>query len=358
MLGVFVFFEKRMIDYIIVGFGLAGMSFVEQLEQNKRSYVVFEDSSQKSSRVAGGLYNPVILKRFTSSLTISEQLKKAIPFYNKIEERLGKSFVEDLSILRIFNSIEEQNTWFQACDKPILKKFLSTKLYKNHNEGLIVPFHFGKVNCTGRVLVKKMLLTYMEYIHGKELLISESFEHHKLNICNDFVEYKGYKARNIVFAEGYGVTKNPFFGYLPLTGNKGEYIIIKTNKLKLKEAVKSSVFIIPLGNDLYKVGATYNNKDKSSENTEQARKELQEQLERFLNTEYKIIDQEAGIRPTTIDRKPLIGTHFEYKNIHILNGLGSRGIIAAPYLAQVLYRYIEIGEPLEKGIDICRFEKL
>lgn len=53
------------VDYIIVGCGLAGIAFCEQLRQNNKSFVVFDNSSQHSSTVAAGLYNPVILKRFT-----------------------------------------------------------------------------------------------------------------------------------------------------------------------------------------------------------------------------------------------------------------------------------------------------
>ena len=53
------------VDYIVVGLGLAGLAFVEELISNKKSFVVFEDNSQTSSLVAGGVYNPVVLKRFT-----------------------------------------------------------------------------------------------------------------------------------------------------------------------------------------------------------------------------------------------------------------------------------------------------
>ncbi|MBQ0741403.1 FAD-binding oxidoreductase, partial [Aquimarina celericrescens] len=80
------------------------------------------------------------------------------------------------------------------------------------------------------------------------------------------------------------------------------------------------VFIIPLGQDMYKVGATYNNEDKTSGKTLHAKEELQKKLERFLKVPYSVVDQVAGIRPTVKDRKPLIGTHTDYQNIHILNG--------------------------------------
>ncbi|WP_299434616.1 FAD-dependent oxidoreductase [uncultured Aquimarina sp.] len=347
-----------MIDYIVVGFGLAGLSFVDKLESNNKSYVVYENYSEQSSRVAGGLYNPVILKRFTPAWLASEQLELAISVYKRIENKLGESLVFELPVLRRFNDVEEQNLWFEACDKPILDRFLSSELIRNENDALDVSFHYGKVKHTGRVDVKKMLSCYLQNIEKHGNLIKESFLFDELLIESDFLVYKGIKARNIIFSEGFGVRNNPFFNYLPLYGNKGEYIIIKSKELKLKEAVKSSIFIIPLGNDLYKVGATYNNQDKTADITKSAREQLKNKLSRFLKVDYEVVDQVAGIRPTTRDRRPLIGTHKEYRNLHIINGLGSRGILIGPFVSEKLYNYIENEAILDKEIDIKRFEHL
>jgi len=243
-----------MIDYIVVGFGLAGLAFVETLEDAGKSYVVYEDSSEQSSKVAGGLYNPVVLKRFTAAWCASEQLRLAVPFYERIQDKIKETIVFDLPILRRFNDVEEQNLWFEACDKPILEAFLSPKLIRNMNAALDIPFQYGSVQGTGRIDVKKMLGRYQELLEKKSRMKIESFDHRVLKIESDHIEYQGIKARHIVFAEGFGLRNNPFFNDLPLRGNKGEYIIIKSEELKLHETVKSAIFIIPLGNDLYKVG--------------------------------------------------------------------------------------------------------
>ncbi|WP_299183262.1 FAD-binding oxidoreductase [uncultured Aquimarina sp.] len=347
-----------MVDYIVVGFGLAGLSFVNKLEDNNKSYLVYENSSEQSSRVAGGLFNPIILKRFTPAWLASEQLQLAMNVYKNIESRLDVPLISIFPILRRFNDVEEQNLWFEACDKPLLKGFLSSDLIKNQNKALDIPFHFGEVKHAGKIDVNAMLRLYLSYIEGKNSLVTESFEYDKLVVKEDFIEYKGVKAKNILFSEGYGLRNNPFFNYLPLQGNKGEYIIIKSEELKLKEAVKSSIFIIPLGDDLYKVGATYNNQDKTPDITISAKESLENKLNRFLKVAYKVVDQVAGIRPTTRDRRPFIGTHPQYKNLHIINGLGSRGIFIGPYVTEKLYASIEKGEILDKEIDISRYSKL
>ena len=68
-----------MIDFIIVGNGLAGISFAEIALQNNKSIFVFDNNSQPSSRVAGRLYNPVVLKRFSEVWEAKEQIVFAFP---------------------------------------------------------------------------------------------------------------------------------------------------------------------------------------------------------------------------------------------------------------------------------------
>ena len=77
------------VDYIIIGCGLASIAFCEQLRANNKSFVVYDDNSQKSSIVAAGLYNPVILKRFSEVWKSKEQLEIALPVYAKIEKQLN-----------------------------------------------------------------------------------------------------------------------------------------------------------------------------------------------------------------------------------------------------------------------------
>lgn len=92
----------------------------------------------------------------------------------------------------------------------------------------------------------------------------ETFDYTQLQIETDFVKYKNTKAKHIVFAEGFGMLLNPFFSVLPLDGTKGELLLIKAPNLHLDVIINSSIFVLPIGNDLYKVGATYNWEDKTN----------------------------------------------------------------------------------------------
>ena len=346
-----------MIDYIVVELGLAGIAFCEELEVAGKEFVVFEDNSQKSSTVAGGLYNPVILKRFTPVWNADEQLEIALPFYETLEKKLQTQFDEKLAVLRRFVDVEEQNMWFEASDKPKLSRYLDTELITNTNDAIDASFSLGRVKETGRIFTGKLLQAYREYLQNKNCLRIESFQYDKLIIADDSVTYQNIQAKKIVFCEGFGIKKNPFFLYLPLNGTKGELLTIKAPDLKVDSVIKSSVFIIPMGNDTYRIGATYNWEDKTNLPTEQAKHELIEKLSKLINCEYEVINQVAGIRPTVADRRPLIGIHPKHAQIAVLNGLGTRGVMIGPTVAKQLYNHLTHQSELPDEINIKRFEK-
>jgi len=345
-----------MLDYIVVGFGLAGLSFSEQLQQNKKSFVVISEEEKSSSVVAGGMYNPVILKRFTSPWNAVSQLEFAMPFYTAIENRMNIEVNNPLPVLRVFNAIEEQNNWLIASDKPNLAPFLSVSFKKNENEFILAENDFGIVEKAGRLQVAKLLSAYKSDLQKSDSYLNGSFEHDALEIFDAYVSYKGIKAKKIVFCEGYGMKSNPYFNYLPLNGTKGEVLIIKSEKLKLDSVVKSGVFLIPLDEvDHYLVGATYHWTDKTWEATDEARLELVNKLDVLLKCDYQIVDQLAGIRPTVKDRRPLVGKHPEYNNLFVLNGLGTRGVMVAPIVSDQLFDFIENEKILDAEIDVERF---
>ena len=117
------------------------------------------------------------------------------------------------------------------------------------------------------------------------------------------------------------------------------------------------MFIIPLGDDLYRVGATYERTDKSNSPTNGAKNELLDKLDTFLKCDYDIVDHVAGIRPTVADRRPLAGLHPKHRNIIVLNGFGSRGVLIAPTISKQLFDHVEKGEELPSEIDVKRFSK-
>ncbi|WP_224485466.1 NAD(P)/FAD-dependent oxidoreductase [Robertkochia aurantiaca] len=344
-----------MIDCIVVGSGLAGISFCEELRKNGKTFMVFDNDSQVSTNIAGGLYNPVILKRFTPVWKAEEQLDTALPFYAALESLLGEKFDHKIPVYRRFTSVEEQNNWFVAGDKPGLSPFIETSVHHFELPGVEAPFGYGRVLQTGRVDTEALQKAYVSYLQDTGCFRQESFQYDRLQVMNDRVIYDGIEASRVIFCEGFGMKKNPFFDYLPLNGTKGELLIIEAPELELDFVLKSSVFLIPLGERRYKVGATYKWKDKTNIPTEESRMELLTKLQSFFKGPYEVIDHVAGIRPTVADRRPLVGQHPEFSRLYCLNGLGSRGVMIAPFAAKQLYQSMYGQQEIVPEMDVERY---
>ena len=112
---------------------------------------------------------------------------------------------------------------------------------------------------------------------------------------------------------------------------------------------------MPMKDQIYWVGASYDNSEKNKIPTQRKKEWLIEKLESIITEPFKIVEHNANIRPTTVDRRPMIGSHSNFKNIYLLNGLGSRGILLAPTLSAWLYNQIYKSSPIPKEVDLKRF---
>ena len=172
MVSFFIFMKY---DYIIVGCGLAGISFCEYLRKNNKSFIVFDDSSQQSSTVAGGLYNPVILKRFSKVWKSKIQIDLLKPFYKDLEVLLNTKVDFTHEVLRLFNNTEEQNMWFNAADHPELEDFISLTLKKSFTDAINAPYDYGLVKHSGRVDTALLINSYKQYLNSISALSKDSF---------------------------------------------------------------------------------------------------------------------------------------------------------------------------------------
>ncbi|MFN2260596.1 MAG: NAD(P)/FAD-dependent oxidoreductase [Psychroflexus sp.] len=344
-------------DFLIVGFGIAGLSFAHRVQLNNFSFNIVSDDSQQSSRVAGGVLNPVALKRYKLAWNADSFLTEAILFYNSLTESSKEEF-KPIPIHKVFSSNQDQNDWMLATDDFRLSDFLNDELVftnseisKNHKSGI--------VNQTFLLDLKSILQRKENQFIKHSCLDKASFNYQDLEIQDEIIIYKNNAYRNIIFCEGFGITKNPYFNWLPIYGNKGEYIIFHSPDLNSNETIlKSKFFIIPIGNDYYKFGATYSRDNLNDLPTNQAKNQLQDNLTGLLNCNFEIIDQLAGVRPTVKDRRPILGKHPEFPNMYVFNGFGSRGIISAPSLSKDLLSHIIDDKALDKEVDISRFLKL
>lgn len=346
-----------MLDYIIVGQGIAGSVLaLELLNKGLNIKVIDNNHFRSSSKIAAGLVHPMSFKRTILSWNAELLSEPSINYYKKKEDELNTSFFEPLTFLRLFGSIEEQNNWFGKQSTPPFDKVLQD--FNEDLSGYSIKNNFGvgKVNWSYRLHLTSFLNAVKSKLIKEDNLIIGSIDYSLIKHSESFVEYNDLKAKGIIFCEGHQYINNPFFNYIPDNSTKGELLKIKTKDLP-NYSLSKNCFLLPTKNDEYILGATYNWKDKDYETTNEAKEELLEKFSNISSEKIEILDHWTGIRPTTLDRKPVLGTHPTHKNIYIFNGLGSKGVQLAPYYANRMIDYLINNDALEKDINLNRFTK-
>lgn len=342
-------------DYIIVGFGLAGMAIAHELEKRKKSFVIFDEGKENASKVAAGIINPLILKRFTKAWKADLFISKAERVYRELQNSFDLEIFQPTLIYRKIKSVREQNDWFHASDKKELHLYMDDELQQLKE--IQSPFKYGKVNHSSILDTEKLLNGFKTRLQNKNQFIRQHFDYNHIEFQEEGISYNSIYAKKVIFCEGIGLQQNPFFNNLPIIGNKGEFLIVKIPDLEIDVIIKTALALVPLGDSYYKFGATYS-RDYQDKLPEQESKEfLIHKLEEIIDVPYDIIDTKAGIRPTVIDRRPLLGKHPDHPNLLICNGFGSHGIMMAPTLAEWLLNFDINGSPLSSEVDIQRHYK-
>lgn len=339
-------------DYIIVGFGIAGISLARVLEAAGKSFIVIDGGVAGATQFASGLCNPVFIRHLKKVWHADEAVPAMKGLYGGLEADLRESLFSDRKIYKILKNDSQTSDW-TAAGKRI--SYIGEEIIANDSEALLSPSGLGTISGGGLLNVVRTKARYHEALKEKGLFLEEAFDYSRLIVRKGSVSYRGVDAKSIVFAQGMGVRSNPFFDKLPLKGNKGEWIVIRTQDLPSDKIIYGRFFIIPLGGEMYKVGATYQNDYADVSPSEEAKNHLLKGLETFFRGRFTVEDHQSGIRPTVADRRPLLGRHPQHANVYVFNGLGSRGILNAPYLAEKLYLFMEGEEMLPAEADISRY---
>lgn len=353
-------------DVLIVGQGLAGSCLAFELYKQNCSFILLDnDNPNTSTKVAAGIVNPLVFRRLTKSWNVDELLPSAENFYESFQEVVGKQCYFHKKIIRVFENILEQNMWLEKSDLDGFKNHIGsiyTRREAESNWPISAPYGAGEVKSSGYLDTTTFLAETRQLFIKSETLKTAQFDYNKLRQKdNGTVVYtdgrEEIQAKNIVFCEGFKAIDNPFFPNLPFKLAKGEVIELEnTDKIELKEILNKNGFIHKQPDGNFKAGATYEWNDLSPSVTKEAKEEIIQKIGFFnYREQLPIIKQKAAVRPTVTDRRPLLARHNKYSNLYLFNGLGTKGVLIAPYYAKQLVSYVLNDQPLDNDVDLARF---
>ena len=341
---------------LIVGAGIAGVALARHLGNRNIPFEVIDAGTNYSSRIAAGLINPMVFRRMAKSWRVNEFLPYAKQFYADASNEWGQTYFHPIPIRRAFAHQQELDFWLKKQDIEEYQAYLKPLDESDYtNNTVINTYGTGEVLNAAYISTKQLLEDAFKWLEQTQRLRIEKIQYTDIDPEN--ARYKGEQFAKIIFCEGYHGLENPWFNYLPLQATKGETLTILSEEISRTESLNRKCFTLPVKDAIYRVGATYAWDDPTLHTTVEARTELIGHLQNLTACNFEVIDQEAGIRPTVLDRRPLMGRHANFPGLYIFNGLGTKGYLMAPLLAREMSDFILEDKILDREIDIQRYQK-
>ncbi|HEX4374728.1 MAG TPA: FAD-dependent oxidoreductase [Puia sp.] len=345
-------------NFIIIGQGITGTFLSYYLQKNNLSFIIIDESkTNTASKAAAGIINPITGRRLVKTWMISELMNFAKIFYGKIEKELNINCIAETKIIDFFPTPQMRNAFLKRFEED--PEYL--KLPTNENdqrENLNYDFGYGEIEPVLLININELLAAFRKKLLNENLLLEEYFDINELKVSENKIQYKNISADKIVFCDGIESFSNPYFKDLPFAPNKGEALIAEIKNFSSTYIFKKGINIVPWKENLFWVGSSYQWEFSDDKPTESFRKQTESILRNWIKTDLKIIEHFASVRPATLERRPFVGFHPIYKNVGILNGMGTKGCSLAPFFADQFVDHIVNGSPLNADANINRFDKI
>lgn len=341
---------------LIVGGGLSGICVAHQLVDRGINFVMIDQGINESSAIAAGMINPMVFRKMVKTWKGDTLIPYLTSFYHKVEEKVEEQFFFARKIRRVFSTEDEFNYWKERLEDEEYNDYIYDFEAAKPVPSYVINKHGnGWVKSPGYIDANRFMKSNHDYFLARGELQIENFNYQDLDAVKK--TYKGQSFSQIIFAEGFRGKYNPFFGFLPLQQTKGEVLTVRSEEFKKDEILNRKCFVLPLEGGDFKLGATFSWDKTDTAPTEEAKEELLAQYDQLSTASFKIVSQEGGIRPTVVDRRPLIGEHPERKGLYVFNGMGTKGYMLAPYFSGHLVDHIFNETKLDDQVNIQRFYK-
>ena len=338
-------------DVIIIGQGLAGTVLSNTLQQRGKRVVVFDvPLAGRASEVAAGLVNPVALRRTVLTWRASEMLAIAGAFYRDLGLQYDQVFWHPMPLVAVFPTAQEAGIWQLRTKDADTARFVRMDTTAHQVlDALPQPYGRGIIDRCAWVDVRAMLGAHRAVLRAEGALREVRIDQAGITHYADGVGVLDCTAPLLVHCGG------PFSSAPGLVPVKGEGLTVRIPGLQLDRIVHRGVFLLPMGNEVYRVGSTFAWDDVWSGPSEEARRYLLDRLHRLVEREVEVMDHWCGVRPASKDRRPVLGHIGPHEMV--FNGLGSRGVVLAPWCAQHLCDHLYDGKQLDEEVKVERFSR-
>lgn len=165
-----------------------------------------------------------------------------------------------------------------------------------------------------------------------------------------------YTATQLIMATGAELARFAPLASIPLNRIRGQVSHVQSAELaSLNTVICHKGYLTPAWQGLHCIGATFdreaNNEEVTEQDNQQNVTELQQQLGPTSWTQsLQVVSAKAALRATVLDHLPLCGEMLPASKLWVHGGLGARGLLFAPLLAEILACQLS-AEPLPCSVN-------
>lgn len=335
--------------FLIVGGGVAGVCLAHQLIKHNQQITLVDDGKNVSSIVAAGIVHPMSFRRTLLSWMADPFYFEAKAFYMELEAVLNAHFFHPITVRRLFATQEESTCWNKRLEQPEFRVFMHPLTpedleFNPHGSGRVDGFWIDP-----EVFIKES----HNYFEARQQLVYDTISTDNFN--PETLSFKGVKYDAVVLAMGYKNNQVPWFNEVPVNSTKGQLLTVIWDNPIHNTSLHRKAFALPIGENKFRVGSTYEWHVTTPEPTPEGMDLILANIRSITTDPLEIIAHQAGIRPTSADRRPMVGKHSIYDQVYIFNGLGSKGYMLAPPLANMLCGSLVDGTKLLSDLNPYRF---
>ncbi len=345
-------------DFVIVGQGIAGTSLAWCLRwAGSRFLVVDRQEPVTSSRIAAGLVTPITGQKMIKSWRFDELWTAAISFYDRVQSETKSQFFSRRSMVRLFANEAEASAFQRRRNAGEYLGIVSEPLRHLNETWFDNPMGAFEMSDGGQLEVSRYLdasrktFEAENSFHSSDVDVSRDLQ---INQDGVVVPTLGIRAKTLIFCQGVEAINNPWLCHVQFKPAKGEILTLRIPGLAESRVLHQGVWLAPFGEELFKTGSTYDWKSLDAVPTEKGRNEIVSKLTSFLRLPIEVVAHEAGIRPIHRNQYPILGRLPAEPRLACFNGLGSKGVLQAPFFANQMACMLIEGRQVDASVDLNR----
>jgi glycine oxidase len=347
-------------DAIVVGQGLAGTALAWNLTwRHQRVLVIDRDEPVTSSRVAAGLMTPITGKKLVPSWRWERFWNSATTFYRRVEQQTSSAFFYPQRIVRLLAIPQEQQYFAKRVESELAGLIQQPEPLVSAAEFDDSLGGFEMIE-GGRLAVLAYLAASREYFQSHDAVLKSEFDLSsdvELTANGIRIPRLEMTARRLIFCQGIDATSNRWFQNMDFKPAKGEILTVRIEGLAEERIVSHGIWLMPLGNGLFRAGATYEWKNLDSNPTNAARVEICQRLRDFLRLPFEVVGHDAAVRPILRHYYPVVTVHRDHPQLGFFNGLGSKGALQSPWLADHFAGFLLGDHSLDQAVSGHLYER-